>query len=169
MTESNEKILEIVSGMKRFLTTRERCRSEADIYLRKKGFDSENIRMALDYLIDEGFIDEFRYSKNRVFSRMGRGYGPLFIKNELQQLRIPEQIISESMALADEEIFLENAVEFIEKKLPVLISDEKAEEKLFNGLKYRGFTGGQIQKSIDTVKIKYPHWSRKRKQIQYPD
>lgn len=56
----------------RYLTARERCAAEVRSYLRRAGFDGEEIDPAIDRLLTERLVDDMRYSRLYVESRSRR-------------------------------------------------------------------------------------------------
>ena len=159
MYDKNINIEDVISGMKRFLSVRERCKNEINQYLRKKGYDSETIFSVLAALSEENLIDDRRFAKNRIYSRMHKGYGPFYIKSELNSLKISHQIINNLLEEISEEEFLEGAFFIIDRKLPSLMAEEKSEDKLYRILKTKGFTDSLCRRALELAKEKYPHWA----------
>lgn len=142
--------------MRRFLSSRERSVSEVYEYIRKKSLGSrEDAARVVEFLLEEGTLDDRRFASNRSQYRVSKSYGPLYIRQELGRLKIdPDTGISE-------EEYLEKALEAAEKKLPGMMKKPDAEIRLYRFLQSRGYTGDQIRKTMKSLKTKYPHWARR--------
>ncbi|MDH5657310.1 MAG: recombination regulator RecX [Spirochaetia bacterium] len=160
--EDKKEIDNIISGMKRFLSVRERCRSEVEQYLFRKGYSRNVIAEMTEALKEKDILDELRFTRNRIESRIHKGYGPHYIKNELSALKIDRRIITETMEEFSEEDFLEGALALFEKKLSQFIKEENTEERLYRALKSRGFSDSHYRFAMETAKEKFPHWSKNR-------
>lgn len=157
-----EKTEEIIAGMRRFLSTRERAKSEVKHYLIKKGVrDTQLVEEVIRRLVESDLLNEFRFAQNRLESRLGRGYGPVYIQNELRSLSIDSTIVSELIDGIDAERIVECACEIVEKKLPALIRDEQGAERLRAMLLRRGFSANHANHAIRIVRERYPHWGRR--------
>ena len=161
MNSDRETSEEIISKMKKFISLRDRCESEIIQYMKKKRWNEDIIPDVVETLKNEKIIDDERFARNRIESRMNRGYGPLYIKNELKILKIAHDTIAECFETISDDDFLDGAVDILERKLPGLMTRENTEEKLYSALKYRGFTDQQFRRAVKIIKNKYPHWAKR--------
>ncbi len=102
----------------------------------------------LEILINEGLQSDDRYTESYVHMRRKRGYGPLKIKQELQQRGISSGLIDAHVAFSDK-LWLDTACQAYEKKFACKeISNAKERAKRMRFLQTRGFTGDIIQKTF---------------------
>ncbi len=91
-----------------------------------------------------------RYTESYVHMRRKRGYGPLKIKQELQQRGISSGLIDIYVEFNDQ-IWLETACLAYEKKFAGKVLDSANERaKRMRFLQSRGFTGDIIQKTFES-------------------
>ncbi|MEM7401639.1 MAG: regulatory protein RecX [Pseudomonadota bacterium] len=127
------------------LSRREHTRLELFRKLKAKEFSEEEIEAQIDTLINEGLQSDERYTESYVNMRRNRGYGPLKIKQELQQRGISSELVNSFVEFNDE-IWIDTAYQAYEKKFaakPLDSANERAKRMRF--LQSRGFTGDIIQ------------------------
>jgi regulatory protein len=71
------------------LAMREHSRLELEQKLGQRDYPADEIRAALDTLIDAGLISDERASRARIASGLRRGHGPARIRQSLQQAGLP--------------------------------------------------------------------------------
>jgi len=82
--------------------------------------------------------------------RRNRGYGPLKIKQELQQRGVCSDLVSAYVEFSDP-VWLDTACRAYEKKYGARVLDSANERaKRMRFLQSRGFTGDIIQKTFET-------------------
>lgn len=89
-----------------------------------------------------------RYTESYVNMRRNRGYGPLKIKQELQQRGVSTELV-EAYVEFNDRVWLETARQAYEKKFggkTLDTANERAKRMRF--LQSRGFTGDIIQKTL---------------------
>jgi len=132
------------------LARREHTRLELTRKLKAKDFTESEIEDILEYLIHEGLQSDERYAESYVQMRRRRGYGPLKIKQELQQRGVPLDLVDAYVDFYDE-VWLETACQAYEKKYGGKVLDSPNERaKRMRFLQSRGFTGDIIQKTFDS-------------------
>jgi regulatory protein len=88
----------------RYLGTRSRTTAEMERHLSGKGFASRLIASVLSRLKNEGYLDDRRFAREWVEERSRRkGYGPLRLRQELEQKGIPPTWIEEALSVMDGE------------------------------------------------------------------
>ncbi len=130
------------------LARREHTRLELSRKLKAKDFSDEEIEDQLDTLKQEGLQSDERYTESYVNMRRNRGYGPLKIKQELQQRGVAGELV-ELFVEFNDNAWLETACQAYEKKFaakPLDTANERAKRMRF--LQSRGFTGDIIQKTF---------------------
>lgn len=130
------------------LARREHTRLELKRKLKAKDFSTSEIEELLEVLINEGLQSDDRYTESYVHMRRKRGYGPLKIKQELQQRGISSELVDVHVEFNDK-IWLDTACQAYEKKFSAKILDSANERaKRMRFLQSRGFTGDIIQKTF---------------------
>jgi regulatory protein len=130
------------------LARREHTRQELTRKLKAKDFSDSEIREQLETLITEGLQSDERFTESYTNMRRNRGYGPLKIKQELQQKGISSELIDSYLSFNDE-IWLETACQAYEKKFSAKVLDSANQRaKRMRFLQSRGFTGDIIKKTF---------------------
>ena len=131
-----------------FLALREYGQKELILKLQSKGFSSDISTIIVEKLTDDGLQDDQRFAESYVRSRISQGKGPIRIHYELEQKKMPSNIIqsvientnTDWIALA-EEVKMRKFGE----KVPENIKD-KAKQTRF--LYSRGFSNEHIRKVL---------------------
>ena len=79
------------------LARREHGRVELTRKLRQRGACPDMIDIALDRLTEEGLLLESRYLESYISYRAGSGYGPLRIREELNQRGLPRGDVEQAL------------------------------------------------------------------------
>lgn len=125
------------------LARREHSQVELSRKLKERGFETEEIDIAMEKLQKEGLQSDERFTVAYVNMRARRGFGPVRIGQELQKRGIDDQMASRYMDGIDWEVHI-CAVwqkKFRGKK-PAEFT-EKAKQMAF--LQYRGFEPDHIK------------------------
>lgn len=136
------------------LSRREHTRLELTRKLKAKDFTEDEIEAQMRVLIQDGLQSDERYAESYVNMRRKRGYGPLKIKQELQQRGVSSELVDAYVEFNDK-IWLDTACQAYEKKFDVSAMDTgvkstKERAKRMRFLQSRGFTGDIIQKTFST-------------------
>ena len=130
------------------LARREHTRLELTRKLKAKEFSNDEIEELLDILDQEGLQSDERYTESYVNMRRNRGYGPLKIKQELQQRGVSSNLVDLFVEF-DDEVWLDTAYQAYEKKFAAkVLSSANERAKRMRFLQSRGFTGDIIQKTF---------------------
>lgn len=136
------------------LARREHTRLELTRKLKAKDFTDDEIEAQMQVLIQDGLQSDERYAESYVHMRRKRGYGPLKIKQELQQRGVSSELV-EAFVEFNDKVWLDTACQAYEKKFGALSMDgalntanERAKRMRF--LQSRGFTGDIIQKTFSS-------------------
>lgn len=158
--EHNDLIKSVVPRLNRFLAVRDRAKSEVRNFILQKNLCSKSdAEVVLNFLHAEGFLNDERFARNRLDFRQRRGYGPRFIRNELRAFRIDDSLVHDVMDDAPDDPFLDGAHALLAKKLPKLVNDPNATDKLRAALFARGFTESLIDKALLNLQSQFPHWA----------
>ncbi|HSC75542.1 MAG TPA: regulatory protein RecX [Pseudomonadales bacterium] len=135
------------------LGRREHSRRELATKLSAK-FDlpvnAPELQVCLDKLAADGYQSDERFAEIFVRSRRARGYGPLFIEQELRQRGITADLITAVVNRSDAE-WLALAGDQKRKKFGVghvTALNEKA--KVIRFLRYRGFLQPQVDAALQS-------------------
>jgi len=132
------------------LARREHTRLELTRKLKAKDFTEDEIDAQIQVLIQDGLQSDERYAESYVHMRRKRGYGPLKIKQELQQRGVSSDLVDTFVEFNDE-IWLDTACQAYEKKFGLNALDSANERaKRMRFLQSRGFTGDIIQKTFSS-------------------
>jgi regulatory protein len=77
------------------LSRREHSHQELFQKLINKTFVSEDIQPVLEYLIKKDYLSDERFADSLLRGRVAKGYGWLYIQNELKQKGVSSQIINQ--------------------------------------------------------------------------
>ena len=85
------------------LARREHSRHQLQEKLRQRGFEGEEIDIALNRLVSEKLLDDERFAESYINQRIQKGYGPLRIRHELGEKGVDGEIINRRMESVDRE------------------------------------------------------------------
>jgi len=131
------------------LARREHGRRELRDKLLQRGFEPDRVEQVLAELAGEGLQSDERFTEAYLRQRRERGYGPLRIRQELQQRGIAEALITGAMACYEGD-WSELAWQARCKRfgsVPPADLRERARQTRF--LQYRGFSGADIRRALD--------------------
>lgn len=129
------------------LAQREHGRVELARKLRRRGASPELIDSALDRLMEEGLLNEFRYLEAFIASRARAGYGPLRIREELAQRGLPRPAIEQALGECGVD-WAEQMNELWQRRFGVRPQDQKERARQGRFLAYRGFAMEQISRLL---------------------
>lgn len=121
------------------LTRREHSRSELARKLQARGIETEEARVVIESLSEDGWQSDKRFAESLARSRASGGYGPLRIRAELAQHKLPSELI-ESAIIACEIDWNARAAELLARRFgrkPTRDRNEQAKRGQF--LQRRGF------------------------------
>jgi regulatory protein len=127
------------------LARREHSRAELTLFLAKKSFPSNLVRLVLDELQNQGLISDQRFAEVYARSRVARGCGPRRIQQELQQKRVEDAIIRAVLEQsdADWDMLAERVrVKRFGRSVP---KDVRERAKQWRFLLYKGFNPEHIR------------------------
>ncbi len=133
------------------LGRREHSRRELATKLSAK-FDlpvhAPEVQTCLDQLALDGYQSDERFAEIFVRSRRARGYGPLFIEQELRQRGITQELIVAVVDRSDAE-WLSLAGDQKRKKFGVgTVTALQEKAKVVRFLRYRGFLQPQVEAAL---------------------
>ncbi len=123
-----------------------RDHGEYELYqkLTLKGYSEDDIQQAVNFCLDQNYLDDLRYAKSQIRQHVYKGHGERRIRQELNQKRVADSVIE--LALEEEpQDWFELAKQAAEKKFKgVKAQDQKEYAKQVRFLQYRGYSFDQI-------------------------
>lgn len=134
-----------------YLSRREHSRSELEQKLSDKGFDAEEIELALDRLSAENLQNDYRFCEAYLRHRISKGFGLIKIKHEMKQKGVSFALLEKAIAESDCD-WQEQLKMVAEKKFgdsPAANLKEKQKRTRF--LLQRGFAMNDIMRLFDLM------------------
>ena len=136
-----------------YLSRREYARCSLESKLIAKGFDELAVMETLDRLQEGGQLSDARYVESYLQSRVRRGYGLAFIRRELSQAGVSEDVIEDG--IMKEGVEWEAVLEQVwQRKFGCLGQCPKVYAKQFRFLMQRGFSPERIHSLLKKKKEK---------------
>lgn len=126
----------------RLLKFRMRSKKEIEFRLKQKKFSNSTIRKVIDFLVDLGYVDDLNFARMWIKSRLQfKPKGVRFLKYELRQKGIDEQIIEEVVKSLNKELEYRLARELAVRRLEKLQGNNRQviQRRLLSFLGRRGF------------------------------
>ena len=139
---------ETLSRAMRLLAQREHGRAELGNKLRARGFEAEVVERVLDKLRADGLQSEERYAAALVRRRIGRGYGPVYIRGELRERRVDDEVADSQMSHTDD-FWLRQAVQVLARKFPPGNGGQAAYNTCARFLARRGFPADIVYRALN--------------------
>jgi regulatory protein len=125
-----------------FCSGTERCSSEIAEKLTNRGLANQDIENILQYLIQENYIDENRYTRAFIRDKFRYNqWGRIKIRHMLIQKKISKEVIEASFEVLDDETYSEMIQKLITTKSKGLkaINDYEKKMKIARFLAGKGF------------------------------
>ena len=145
-----KRVNKAISYACRLLGMREYSNKSLREKLKSKGYDLLESEQAVTYLLENNWLSDQRFCEVFIRSKISRGQGLNRIQYELVQKGISQRLIEQSLS-ALEINWQAQCDEITRRKMEsaVLENNLKDRQKLERFLRYRGFSGEQIRKSIN--------------------
>ncbi len=139
-----------------FISIRIRSKKEIEDYLLKKGISNKLIDITINKLQEEGYLNDFDFSKAYVNDQMKlSNIGPYRIRNNLIKYGISEKIIDEIMQEIDYKKIIEKLSKLIEKQIRIKKgSSNMIKTKLVNYFINLGYDKDMILNVLSNYDIK---------------
>ena len=139
---------QIKSKCLELLARRELTRVELLNKLSQRGFDHDTVYAVIDELQQQGWQSDQRFTEQYIAMRSAKGFGPLRIKQELQQRGIEQINVEQALSAQDWQNSMFNA--YRKKFSDPSIGDWPERAKRMRFLSYRGYTTDQINTLLNT-------------------
>lgn len=129
-----------------------RDHGEYELYqkLALKGYPEDEIDLAVNYCLDNHYLDDLRYAKSQIRQHVYKGHGERRIRQELSQKRVSEAVIACALQQEPQDWF-ERAKSAAEKKFKGhKANDQKEYAKQVRFLQYRGYSFDQIHYALNS-------------------
>lgn len=116
-----------------------------------KGYSEDEATAAIEMLIEQRVLSDERFAQSYLDARVEKGFGPLKIRAELRERGVKREIIDQLLEASDTN-WNRLAIKVRTKKFGKDKPGEwKEKAKQTRFLQSRGFTDGQIMKSLGDV------------------
>ena len=129
------------------LARREHSRVELARKLRQRGAAGELIEAALERLSEEGLLSDERFLDSFIRSRSGAGYGPLRIRDELNQRGLPRAAVERALADCGVD-WTGNLRELWQRRFASLPQDPRERARQGRFLLQRGFSHEAVSRLL---------------------
>lgn len=137
----NKSILHSAIGL---LSRREHSTKELTQKLLLKKFELDEIISVVEYLIEEDYLSHERFAESVFRSRVDKGYGWLYIENELTHKGISSSLIYQLMNNQQIDWYLQAELAYNKRFGTTAIIDQKDKAKRARFLQSRGFSSDEI-------------------------
>ena len=142
---------QVLDKMAKYCAYQERC--VKDVRDKLKTFDileEEKVKI-IDYLLDNGFVNDERFAKSFVRGKVNQsGWGVNKIRFHLIQKGIDKEVIDEALGQTDEEAYRQRLIDIIKTKYKTIKADSDFEKKrkLAAYAMQKGFEGALVWEVI---------------------
>lgn len=143
----------LLDKMQRYCAYQERCIYDVRKKLSAYDVSQRDEEWIIDMLIDDKFIDEERFTRCYVRSKVASYWGIIRIENELKLRKIPRDIIERAIGEINEEEYRERFEKLADEKIKSTggIDSLKQKARVYNYLASRGYESSMI---MDFLSVK---------------
>lgn len=146
---------EIYQKLMRYCAYQDRCSADIAQKIRLWGLEQEVLKDALEFLKEEGFIDDLRFAKSFVRGKFrSNKWGKAKIKEGLYAKKIPKALIDEALIELEAEDYQGQLREVLLKKDRLLKEDDpyKRTQKMALYAQSKGYELNLIWKILKEIK-----------------
>lgn len=139
-----------------FLSYQLRTEKEIKEYLYKKEYHKDAVETTLERLRELHYLDDNNYAKSFINTQLRTtANGPKIIQQKLVKKGVPNNIIQDKISEIDQDILLENAVEFAKKQVrkQKRASFQQMLTKVKQSLYQKGFDGEITNQAIKDLHL----------------
>ena len=143
----------LLDKMQRYCAYQERCIYDVRKKLSAYDVSQRDEEWRIDMLIDDKFIDEERFTRCYVRSKVASYWGIIRIENELKLRKIPRDITERAIGEINEEDYRERFEKLADEKIKSTggIDSLKQKARVYNYLASRGYESSMI---MDFLSVK---------------
>lgn len=160
-TDLYEKILEenkyydVYNKCIKLISSRMRSVDEIEKYLSKMEVSKDDIESIINKLTNMGLLNDKMYVKAYVSDKINfTNFGPLKIKNELENMGIDSELIENELSRMDDKLLNDRVAKYIARKLK---SNKKSsylfKEKMISDLINQGYSKELIINNLEDIKV----------------
>jgi len=139
-----------------YLSYQLRTEKEIKEYLYKKEYHRDAVDLTLQRLRDLNYLDDESYAQSFINTQLRMSAnGPKIIEQKMIQKGVPNNIIQDKLAEIDQDILLENAIDFAKKQVrkQKRASFQQMLTKLRQSLYQKGFNKEIIEETIESLDL----------------
>ncbi len=133
----------------RYLGRREYSQLELSRKLKQRGVDAVVADALVENLVSDGLVSDQRFAEIFCRQRVGRLFGPLKIRLELQARGVSDELVSMVMQPYESQ-WHTAALDWVRKRASGDF-DQKQKARLYRSGKNRGFSHDQVMRAIEQV------------------
>lgn len=145
---------QVLDKMAKYCAYQERCMKDVRDKLKTYDLPEEEKTKILDYLLDNRFVNDERFAKAFVRSKVNQsGWGMNKIRFHLMQKDIDKEIIDEALGLTDEEVYRQRLIDILKTKSKTVkaTNDFERKRKLAAYAMQKGFEGSLVWEVINEI------------------
>ena len=138
---------QVLDKMAKYCAYQERCVKDVRDKLKTYEIPQKDRDKILDYLLDNRFVDDERFTKSFIHGKINQsGWGLNKIRFHLMQKGIAKEIIDEALGQTDEEVYRQRLIDILKTKSKTVkaASDFEKKRKLAAYAIQKGFETGLV-------------------------
>ena len=147
---------QVLDKMAKYCAYQERCVKDVRDKLKVFDLPQEEKQEILDYLLDNRFVNDERYTKSFVRGKINQsGWGVNKIRFHLIQKGIDKDIIEDALGQTDEEVYRQRLIDILKTKNKTIKADSDFEKKrkLAAYAMQKGFEGALVWEVLKDLDI----------------
>ncbi|MQS76597.1 recombination regulator RecX [Companilactobacillus halodurans] len=154
--QSRENVNKAYGDAVNYLSYQLRTEKEIKEYLYKKEYHRDAVDLTIDRLKDLHYIDDENYAQSFINTQLRMSAnGPKIIEQKMLQKGVPSAVIQNKLDEIDQDILVENAIEFAKKQVrkQKRASFKQMLNKLRQSLYQKGFNKEIIDETINHLDL----------------
>ena len=147
---------QVLDKMAKYCAYQERCVKDVRDKLKTFDIPEEEKSKILDYLLDNRFVNDERFTKSFVRGKVNQsGWGMNKIRFHLMQKGIDKELIDEALGQTDEEVYRQRLIDILKTKSKTIKADSDFEKKrkLAAYAMQKGFEGNLVWEVLKDLAI----------------
>jgi len=141
---------EILHSAIRLLSRREHSVNELTQKLLVKQFEADEVAQIVEYLVQNNYLSNIRFTESVIRNKVARGYGWQFIKQELKQKGIASDVYLPVLEEQTIDWYLQASLAYNKRFGTNEIKDQKDKAKRLRFLQYRGYSVDECLAALNT-------------------
>lgn len=147
---------QVLDKMAKYCAYQERCVKDVRDKLKTYDIPQEDRDKILDYLLDNRFVNDERFAKSFVRSKVNQsGWGVNKIRFHLIQKGIGKDLIDEALEQTDEEVYRQRLIDILKTKSKTVkaATDYEKKRKLAAYAMQKGFESGLVWEVVKDLEF----------------